>query len=107
MSETALSKEHSQNKALEKELKDTRSHLSDMTSISVTSVTGDRKVSCTTFKGGETNVAPTSTKSGALQTATAQPEVGPSLQPVVTNLTGHIDMEVGNNIPNWLTEEQG
>ena len=44
------------------------------------------------------------TRSMALLIAT---EVGPSMQPEGINLRSYIAMEVDNDIPEWLTEEQG
>ena len=36
-----------------------------------------------------------------------QPEVGPSMQPEMSNLRSCIVMEVDDDIPEWLTKEQG
>ena len=102
-SKATLSKECSHSKALEQELKDSkRSH----TTLSPTTLVTE-KPSTPPAKAAKPMQPPPQPEAGPSRLPPPQPEAGPSTQPATSNLTDHLDMEVDDETPDWLTEEQG
>ena len=106
--------------ALEQEVKGLRSHLPDMTSDSMLPpvMLGTAKSSMPPAQvtkptwplpqpeAGPSRLPPPQPEAGPSRLL-PQPEAGPSMWPMTSNLGSHIVMEVDDDIPEWLTEEQG